>query len=174
MIKAYYLPASRAIAAGIILVLMGLFPLYFVMLTDHSVTAGFQFFLETFTGFPEVMLGIIFLVILISGILYLKNARKILRLKLDEQGVYYFPFGENRPSKYKPLFNLFFLKEKLLFIAYKDIIKAELIYDKWLGDVVILQLKNGQAKRVLAATLSLADKKEITILINSKTQTNCL
>jgi hypothetical protein len=169
MIKTYYLPASRAIITGVILVLMGLSPLYGVMLIDRSVTAGFQFFLELFTGFPEFILGAIYLVILISGLLYLKNSRKILRLKLDEKGIYYLPFGEGYPSKYKPLFNLFFLKGVLKLIPYNDIVSAEYVINKWWGDFVNIKLKNGQTRRLLTAPFTLADKKEVVSLINSKT-----
>ena len=165
--KAYYLPASRTIIAGIILVLIGLSPIYRVMLIDHSVNAGFQFILETFTGFPEIILGVMCLVILLSGVLYLKNARKIIRLKLDEKGIYYMPFAEGNPSKYKPLFNLFFLKEALKFIAHNDIASAEFEVDKWRGNSVNIKLKNGETRRLLAAPFTLADKKEVVSIINN-------
>jgi len=66
MIKTYFLPASRAILTGIILLLIGLSPLYGTMLIEHSLTAGIQFTLETFTGFPEMILGVMCLLFILS------------------------------------------------------------------------------------------------------------
>ena len=168
MIKVYYFPPARAVIMGVVLVLIGLSPIYGVMLIEHSVTAGLIFFLESFIGFPQVILGIMCMVFFISGILYLINARKILRLKLDQRGVYYLPLGESTPSKYKALFNMFYLKENLKLILYSDIDKAEHIVDKWWGDFIKIQLKNGQSRRLVTAPFSLSDKKEVVELINSR------
>jgi len=169
MIKSYYFPASRAIIIGVILLLIGLSPIYGTMLIEHSVIAGFEFIRETWTGFPEIILGAICLVFFLAGFLYLKNFRKILRLKLDENGIYYMPFAEGTPSKYKPLFNLFFLKEAFKFIPYSSMVSAEYVVNKWLGDFVQIHLQNGQTIRLLTAPFTLADKNEIVAIINSKT-----
>ncbi|MFD2145453.1 hypothetical protein [Mucilaginibacter antarcticus] len=169
MTKAYYFPTVRAIITGILLLLIGLSPIYGVMLIDHSVTAGIVFFVQGFFRFPEIILVIIFLVMIISGILYLINARKILRLKLEETGVYYMPFAESAPAKYKPIFNMFFLKERLKFIPYSDITCADYKVDKRWGDFVSIKLKNGQSVRLLSAPFTMADKKEVVAMINSKT-----
>src|SRR6187402_1026122 len=149
MINAYYFPQSRALVTGIVLLLIGLSPLYGVMVIEHSATAGFQFFMELFTGFPQFILGIISLVFLLSGVLYLKNSRTILRLKLDEKGLYYLPFAEGNSSKYKALFDLFYLKRALKFIPYDNIALAEYVVDKWLGEFVLIRLKNGETRRLI-------------------------
>jgi hypothetical protein len=167
MIKPYYLPASRAITTGIILLLIGLSPLYGTMLIEHSVSAGFQFVIETFTGFPEIILGVMCLVIILSGALYLINARKILRLKLDEKGIYYMPFAEGNPSKFRPLFNLFFLKKTLKFIPYNHMASAGYVNSKWWGGFVRIDLKNGESRRLLTAPFTVADKEELATIINN-------
>jgi hypothetical protein len=168
MVKEYYLPRTRSIIVGVILVIMGLFPIIGVALIEHSIKAGLSFYLSGFISFPEIILSVIFLVILISGVLYLKNSGKIVRLKLDEKGVYYLSVGEGTPSKYKPLFNLFYLKEDLQLIPYSNIAKATCLNDKWLGTLIVLELKNGQIKRITALPVSIPNIKEIVTIINSR------
>jgi uncharacterized protein YqcC (DUF446 family) len=172
MAKVYYLPASRAVITGLLLIILGLAPIFGVALLDHSLLAGLQFFAESFLGFPQILLGIICLLFLLSGILYLKNYRTILRLKLDDNGIYYMPFGEGIPSGYKALFNLFFLKEKLKFIPYEAIEDAAYVVNKWLGDFISLNLKDSSSKRLLTAPYSQKDKKELCSLINTKLHTD--
>ena len=169
MIKEYFLPRTRSIVIGLVLILMGLSPVYFIALIDHSIGAGLSFFVSMFTGFPEIILGLIFSVILASGFIYLYNSGGILRLKLDEKGVYYLPLGEDVPSKYRPLFNLFYLKAKLKFIPYGDISSVEYIGDILLGDAVVIQLTDGGTRQIRTAPFTYADRLEVISLINSKT-----
>ncbi len=167
MTKLYYLPQSRSFTVGIILLLMGLSPIFGTVLLDehHSLWAGFFFFAELFMGFPEFIIGVIYLVILISGVLYLKRSRTVARVKLDENGIYYLLIGESRPLL---LFNMFYLKAKLKLIPYNDIARAEYVVSKWKGDGITLHLKNGALKPLLGAVVSSADKMEIVKLINNR------
>ncbi|WP_374951053.1 hypothetical protein [Mucilaginibacter sp.] len=169
MTKEYFLPRTRSIVIGVVLMLMGLSPVYFIALIDHSLEAGLSFFISMFTGFPQIILGLIFSVVLISGFIYLYNSGRIPRLKLDEKGVYYLPWGEEVPSKYRPLFTLFYLKAKLMFIPYRDISFAENISDKLWGDAVVIQLKDGSNRQIRTAPFTSADRQEVVALINSKT-----
>jgi len=168
MTKEYFLPRTRSVIGGVMLILIGLSPVYFTALLDHSLVAGLLFYASMFTGFPQIILGLIFSVFLLSGFLYLYNFRHILRLKLDEHGVYYLPFGEDRPSKYRAVFNLFYVKANLRFIPYNDISGAEHIADKVWGNMIIIRLKDASTRQLRTAPFTSTDRQEVIDLINSK------
>lgn len=168
MTKEYFLPGTRSIIGGFILILIGLFPIYFSALLDHSLVAGLLFYASMFTGFPQIILGLILLVFLLSGFRYLFNSRHILRLKLDEHGIYYLPFGEDRPSKYRAVFNLFYVKAKLRFIPYSDISFAENIAGNPWGNMIIIHMKDASTRQLRTAPFTSTDRQEVIDLINSK------
>jgi hypothetical protein len=168
MTKEYFFPRIRSIVSGIFLLFLGLSPIYFSAIIDHSISAGFSFFASMFFGFPEIILGLILLIIQLSGIIYLLNSRSILRMKLDENGVYYLPWAETVPSKYRPLFNLFHLKATLRFIPYSDIRFAQHSVDKYWGAAVVIQMKDGSTLQIRTAPFTSAQRQEAITLINSK------
>ncbi len=170
MVKEYYLPQGKAIVIGIFLVLVSLCPVFITMMSDehHSVIAGLQFFAEAFTSFPEIIVGIICLVILTAGLLYLINSNKIVRVRLDDAGIHYLPIGEGHPSKGRLLFSLFYYKTKLQFIAYSQIARAQFVQSKWQGSGISLHLRNGEVKQLLGATVPAACQQEVVEMINSR------
>jgi len=168
MTKEYFFPRIRSIIIGIILILLGLSPIYFVAIIDHSISAGVSFFASMFTGFPEIIIGVMFLIIQVSGSIYLLNSRKILRMKLDENGVYYIPLAETLPSKYRPLFTFFYLNAPLKFIPYTNIRFAQHSVDKHLDVAVVIQMKDGSTAQIFTAPFTSAQKQEVITLINSK------
>lgn len=168
MDKAFYFPAKRAILIGFLLLFVGLLPVMMFLLIDRSILSGLAYFTELFTGFPEIIIGLIDLVILASGVLYITKANKIIWLKLDGYGIHYLPYGEGTPSRAKPLFNMFFLKESLVFISYAEVYRAELLQNKWTGDLIRLHLKNEQLKDIRSVPFSLKEKQEIIALVNKR------
>jgi hypothetical protein len=170
MIKQYYLHQAKAITAGVFLVFIGLCPIFITMMTDehHSVIAGLQTYVQMFTGFPQLILGLICLAILTAGVLYLKNSGKIVRAQLDDEGFHYFPIGESTPSKGSLLFSLFYYKTKLKFIPYTQIAGAELLRSKWQGNGIILRLRNGGVKQLFGAVVPTSHQQEVVDIINSK------
>ncbi len=168
MNKDYYFPAWRAITIGSLMVFVGLLPLMIFSLIDRSVLSGLRFFVEMFTGFPEIIIGLLDLLILVSGIAYLIKARSIVWLKLDELGVRYLPWGDGKPSRLKPLFNIFYLEASMVFVPYRDITKAELVPNKWTGELIRLHLKGKAHKDIRAIPFKLVQKEEIVALINER------
>ena len=169
MTKEYFLPSIRSIISGVILILLGLSPIYLIAIIDHSISAGFSFFASMFFGFPEIILGLGFLIIQLSGIIYLLNSRSILRMKLDENGVYYLPWAETAPSKYRALFNFFYLKATLKFIPYSNIRFAQHSFNNLWGAAVVIQMVDGSTLQIRTAPFTSAQRQEVIIFINSKT-----
>ncbi|UEG51922.1 hypothetical protein LLH06_13220 [Mucilaginibacter daejeonensis] len=168
MNKEYYFPAWRAITIGVLMVFVGLLPVMIFSLIDGSVISGLNFFLRLFTGFPEIMIGLLDLLILVSGVAYLLKARNIVWLKLDEHGLHYLPWGDGKPSRVKPLFNIFYLEASMVFVPYRDLVKAELIPSKWAGDLIRLHFKANAQKDIRAIPFNTAQKEEIIALVNER------
>ncbi len=168
MNKEYYFPAWRATTIGVLMVFVALLPVTIFSLIDGSVISGLKFFFELFTGFPEIIIGLLDLLILVSGIAYILKARNIVWLKLDEHGVYYLPWGDGKPSRVKPLFNIFNLKASMVFVLYRDLAKAELIPNKWAGELIRLHFKANAQKDIRAIPFNTAQKEEIIALVNER------
>ena len=173
MDKVYYLPVWRGIVIGTILVLMGLSPIFMNVMIDglQTLPAAAANFFTGFIHFPEVIISLLFTVIFISGVLYLKRAKKIVRARIDDKGFYYLPIAEGTPSRGKPIFNLFYLTQKLRFIAYTDIARAEYVTSKWRGDGIDIHFANGETRHIRGAdVLYTHQKHDIVDTLNAKIQ----
>lgn len=173
MDKVYYLPLWRGLVIGTILVLMGLAPIFINVAIDglQTLPAAIAFFFTGFIHFPEVIISLLFTVIFISGVLYLKRAKKIVRARIDDKGFYYLPVAEGTPSRGKPIFNLFYLTQKLRFIAYTDIASAEYVTSKWRGDGIDIHFTNGETRHITGAdVLYTHQKHDIVNTLNAKIQ----
>ncbi|WP_295767134.1 hypothetical protein [uncultured Mucilaginibacter sp.] len=172
MTRHYHFPATRATLIGVILIFVSLLPLIIFSLIDKSIISGLKFYAELFTGFPQILLGLINLLIIISGVSYIIKSRKIVWLKLDDRGVYYLPWGDGAPSRAKPLFNIFYLEESLVFIPYRDVHFAKIRENKWTGGYIRLNLKGMEYKDIKSVPFTVVQKQEIIAIINEHCNKN--
>lgn len=158
--KSYYLPKTRSIAVGVILMLVGIaFTFGFIDLSQ-SVWYNIQFILISFEGVVEFFMSIIMLIfkagLIIGGYYYIKNSDRVERARLDDKGFYYrlIPKG----SRYT---KIMIDSGPLTFASYSQII--DLTYKKnfWTGGQLYLTLPSGTLSLVALGVLTDSEKIEI-------------
>jgi hypothetical protein len=167
MLKEYYLQPYRTIILGIMLIFAGCLPVLIIYSSDNiSFSQALLEYLKDFISFPGVIVNLIFLSVLISGILFLKNSKKIIRARLDDQGFHYVLM---KPGRYTPLVQMFWVNPSLELIPYHDIKSVELVKNVLTGDqIVITTTTNERPGLKSLMALKNSEKSEIVELIQKK------
>nr|WP_067063936.1 hypothetical protein [Mucilaginibacter sp. L294] len=165
--KSYYLPRTRSIAVGVILMLVGLAFTFGFIDFHQSIWYNIQFILVSFDGVVEFVASLLLLVfkagLIIGGYYYIKNSSGVERARLDDKGFYYrlIPKG----SRYT---KIMIDSGPLTFTPYSQII--DLTYKKnfWTGGQLYLTLPSGMLPLIALGVLT--DSEKIEIAEQVKTQ----
>ncbi|MBD1383737.1 hypothetical protein IDJ75_00480 [Mucilaginibacter rigui] len=168
--KSYYLPQTRAIAVGVILILVGLAFTFGFIDIHRSVWYNIQFILISFEGVVEFFMSIIMLIfkagLIVGGYYYIKYSTGVERARLDDKGFYYrlIPKG-SRYSK------IMIDSGPLTFTPYSQII--DLTYKKnfWTGGQLYLTLPSGMLPLIALGVLKDSEKIEIAKQVKAQINT---
>jgi len=168
--KSYYLPQTRSIAVGVILMLVGLAFTFGFIDIHRSLWYNIQFILISFEGVVEFFMSIIMLVfkagLIIGGYYYIKNATGVERARLDDKGFYYrlIPKG----SRYT---KIMIDSGPLAFTPYSQII--DLTYKKnfWTGGQLYLTLPSDMLPLIALGVLKDSEKIEIAQRVKAQINT---
>jgi hypothetical protein len=167
--KYYHLPNWRAICAGavVILVGLGLSAISFIGNGNRSamdtLLYGLLDFHSVYAFIGSLILFACKIGLIGTGIYYIWNSQKIIRAKIDENGLHY---KAGPISKYG---SIFFLDTRgLNFVPFREIMDIRLVENKLLGDEIIVIARSNKIDLTPLTVLRQTEKEEIVKIIGTK------